>query len=311
MNAHSAHFSGKASGKLLITGEYFVLDGADALCLPTRLGQHLDVAVHPVGDGLFWRSFDHEGNLWFEGRFEMADFSSEESSDHATAEQLSRIFRAVRQQNPDFLTQAPGALAESRLEFPRPWGWGSSSTLISNIARWSNTDPYRLLADTFGGSGYDIACAEAHGPIIFHRHANHPYFRHCDWQPSCATSVIFVWLGLKKNSRDAISHYQKTSSEIPKTVSKITELTHAFIKADTATEFMHLIQEHEQLISQKLQLETAKSLYFSDFDGEIKSLGAWGGDFIMAISDTLTPDETIAYFHQKGYPTTLRWHEVF
>ena len=28
-------------------------------------------------------------------------------------------------------------------------------------------NPYILLFDTFGGSGYDIACAEAEGPVLY------------------------------------------------------------------------------------------------------------------------------------------------
>ena len=52
---------------------------------------------------------------------------------------------------------------EERLPPSRVWPIlnRTSSTLIANLAKWSNVDPYILLSETFGGSGYDIACASA------------------------------------------------------------------------------------------------------------------------------------------------------
>ena len=52
-------------GKLLLTAEYAVLDGAKCLAVPTKLGQSLRVS--PLKKSLIdWKSFDHQGNLWFE-----------------------------------------------------------------------------------------------------------------------------------------------------------------------------------------------------------------------------------------------------
>ena len=67
-----------------------------------------------------------------------------------------------------------------------------------------------------------------------------------------------------------------------------------------------MIDEHEQIISNIIQLETVKERLFSDYDGSIKSLGAWGGDFILA---TGTPN-TINYFKDKGYTTILKYKEM-
>ena len=44
----------------------------------------------------------------------------------------------------------------------------------------------------------------------------------------------------------------------------------------------------------------------SDFDGEIKSLGAWGGDFILATSD----ENPSTYFKAKGFETILPYSEM-
>src|SRR5690606_10074625 len=78
---------------------------------------------------------------------------------------LFEILHAAKQLNSDFLNS--GCQVETRLTFPQDWGLGSSSTLINNIAKWAQIDAYKLLENTFGGSGYDIACAEYNGPITY------------------------------------------------------------------------------------------------------------------------------------------------
>ena len=54
-----------ANGKLLLTGEYLVLDGALALALPTKLGQSLTVEK-TNGDNLIWESLDSKSYAWFQ-----------------------------------------------------------------------------------------------------------------------------------------------------------------------------------------------------------------------------------------------------
>ncbi len=45
-----------SNGKLLLTGEYLVLDGAKALALPTKMGQNLQVVTHDKPT-ISWKSF--------------------------------------------------------------------------------------------------------------------------------------------------------------------------------------------------------------------------------------------------------------
>ena len=55
-------------GKLLLTGEYVVLDGAQSLAIPTSYGQSL--TVKPIDESkLIWKSLDENNNLWFEDIF--------------------------------------------------------------------------------------------------------------------------------------------------------------------------------------------------------------------------------------------------
>ena len=51
-----------SNGKLLLTGEYVVLDGATALAVPTRFGQDL-IVDRIQGDQLIWSSFTVEASV--------------------------------------------------------------------------------------------------------------------------------------------------------------------------------------------------------------------------------------------------------
>ena len=61
------HYS---NGKLLLTGEYVVLDGATSLAVPTKYGQ--DLVLEPIEEPiLVWGSFTNEGVCWFEAQFQL------------------------------------------------------------------------------------------------------------------------------------------------------------------------------------------------------------------------------------------------
>ena len=70
-------------------------------------------------------------------------------------------------------------------------------------------------------------------------------------------------------------------------------------------EFNYLIKKHEEIISSIINKRSIKKLKFRDFNGEIKSLGAWGGDFILA-SGLDSP----SYFKSKGYKTIIGFDDM-
>jgi len=45
---------------------------------------------------------------------------------------------------------------------------------------------------------------------------------------------------------------------------------------------------------------------FSDFSGSIKSLGAWGGDFVLVAHS----ENPTAYFKEKGYEVIFSYHQM-
>ena len=63
MADHYEPFETRAQGKLLLTGEYFVLDGALSLALPVRYGQTLQVLPSEKPGRLTWISRDADGTV--------------------------------------------------------------------------------------------------------------------------------------------------------------------------------------------------------------------------------------------------------
>lgn len=291
-----------ANGKLLLTGEYFILDGAVGLALPTKFGQTLTVE-NAEENGIFWKSIDNENKIWFETKFN-EQLEIIHSTDNDVAERLQSILQKSQISNlKSHIT--------TKLDFPNNWGLGSSSTLISLIAQWTNTNPYELLAKTFGGSGYDIACATAKSAITFQKISNltSQISIPIDFQPSFSNHLYFVHLNQKQNSREGIQHYRALHIDKAAIIEQLTEITQKVILANDIDEFAYYLEVHENIIANALHIKKVKDVYFQDFPGTIKSLGAWGGDFVLVVSDEST-ENIKRYFIEKGFPAFLSYQEM-
>lgn len=302
-----------SNGKLLLTGEYVVLDGAKSLAVPTSYGQ--DLVVQQIEEPiLVWGSFTNEGNCWFEATFSLpklrltsATFNSDkEGSSEVIAETLQNILQEARNLNPDFLQTNKGYLVKTNLSFPQNWGLGSSSTLINNIASWATVNPFTLLWNAFSGSGYDIACAKHNTPIFYQLENKKPFIEAVDFTLNFQDQLYFVFLNQKQNSREGIAQYRKNNKHITKEIQRISELSEAFLKTSSINNLEGIINEHEQIISSIIKLPPVKDKLFSDYFGEVKSLGAWGGDFVLATGNGETPK----YFKQKGYNTVIPYNKM-
>lgn len=290
-------------GKLLLTGEYVVLDGATALAIPTKKGQKLEVSTITEKQ-LQWRSYLEDDSTWIDVTFSLPLKPLTQTND-ATVARLYDILIALEALRPALFTQ--GYRIENRLEFNRSWGLGSSSTLINNLAQWAQVDPFVLLEKTFGGSGYDIACAKASTPILY-THTKEKI----SWETTTVhwpftEELFFVYLNKKQNSRESIKHYRNSKPEnlIP-TINKISSITTAFIKCRKIESFEELIIEHEYLISKLIKTRTIKQQLFPDYGRVIKSLGGWGGDFVLVAGTTTDMD----YFKKRGYTTIIPFKEM-
>lgn len=293
-----------SNGKLLLTGEYVVLDGALSLALPTKYGQLLEVKPLETNT-IEWKSKDENGHVWFEDTFTISeDKITCERHNDAISKRLIQIFHVAKKLNPEFLKT--GYTMESQLTFPRNWGLGSSSTLLNNLAELAQINPYELLEKTFGGSGYDMACAQHDTAITYQILNDNRQIKPIHFNPDFKDQLYFVYLNQKQNSRDGIATYRNTSKNNDSVISEINTITNQMIACQHISDFNILLNAHEAIISKRIQQPTVKERLFSDFKGSLKSLGAWGGDFILATS-TENPDR---YFKEKGYHTVIRYQDL-
>lgn len=308
MPEHSRFYS---HGKLLLTGEYAVIDGALSLALPTKFGQSLTVQSQPDKEVLLWRSFNHKKELWFEATLTISNtepqFTIVDTNDPDTATTLETILLAALGLNPDFKTILRGSEVTTLLEFPRDWGLGSSSTFINNVAQWAKVDAFELLWKGFTGSGYDIACAQNATPILYKVSDFVTTVSELDFTPNFKDELFFVHLNKKQNSREGIKNYKKRVIDKVSLIKEVTQLTHAIADASDIETFNDLLFAHEQIISEALGMQPVKKALFSDFTGAVKSLGAWGGDFVLA---TGGKNNVLSYFKAKGYDTILSYSEM-
>ncbi|WP_297334665.1 GYDIA family GHMP kinase [Flavobacterium sp.] len=292
-----------SNGKLLLTGEYTVLDGAKALALPTRYGQYLDVEPN-CEDYISWTGFDADGSVWYKDKLILNDIISNGcNSENTVTKTLVKILHTAHSMNPHVLQH--GFTAETRLTFPRSWGLGTSSTLINNIASWFEINPYSLLWESFGGSGYDIACAANNTPIFYEIKDGQPLVTPVSFKPTFKNNLYFIYLNKKQDSRNAIASYRERKQNNSLT-GIINNLTDAISGAVTLNDFKALIKEHEAVMSSVLGQQTVKQRLFPDFEGSLKSLGAWGGDFILAASEK----DPTPYFKTKGFTTILPYKDM-
>lgn len=296
-----------SNGKLLITGEYVVLDGAKAFALPTKFGQHLTVD-ETTDEHIHWISYDSDRSIWFEDTLSFSAISNKEKNevDSAIKNTLIEILHEAYRMNPEFISKGKGYHIKTQLTFPKNWGLGTSSTLINNIGQWLQIDAFELLKRSFGGSGYDLACAQNDSAIIYQLIDDKPTVENIKFHPNFTEKIYFVYLNKKQSSKSAIASYLDKQGDIGKTINTINAITKTIVNATEPKEFAQALQQHEIEMSNVLELQTVQEALFEDFDGVIKSLGAWGGDFVLAISKE-NPTE---YFKERGFEVVVPYGEM-
>ena len=305
----------QSHGKFLLTGEYLVLKGALALALPLKLGQTLSVETCH-GASLQWDAYKTD-SPWFSVTLNPKTLEIVDCNDQAKAEKLSQILKAVKQLNPKAF-ESNGLKFNTHLDFDPNWGLGSSSTLIANLARWANVNPYELLKLTFGGSGYDIACATAEGPIYYQVKAEvpepvegpTPKVENVDFNPPFAEHLFFIYQGQKQSSSKEIKAFlgKANPADLQNDIEAISDISRAVPKCQSMDEFGLLMQCHERIIARCIGQEPVQKR-FPDFEGVLKSLGAWGGDFILAAT-VWDKSQVEAYFKKKGLEVVFGYKEM-
>lgn len=295
----------KSNGKILLTSEYLVLDGAKAIALPSKLTQ--DLYIEQCDKEIIeWQGIDEKGNVWYEENFYLKNndlvYSAEKNN---TSEKLLLLFNHIlkTREVKDIL----GNKFSTKLNFKREWGLGTSSTFVNNLAKWANIDPYRLLFSAFKGSGYDIACCDVNNPIIFEKKQNSINVKNITFNPPFIENIYLIHLDKKQNTQTSITNYLRTKSEKNDLIKRINLISEEMLQCKNLNHFEDLIVEHESIISQAISQEPIQKLTFNDYNlGKIKSLGAWGGDFILVTSK----NNDLSYFNNKGFETILKLSDL-
>ena len=295
-----------SNGKLLISGEYLILDGAKGLALPTKMGQNL-IVKDTQTNSIHWKSYDVDGSVWFEDTISFEEIQNNNITTESVKATLIKILQVANAMNPDVFSNSEGLNVSTQLSFPRNWGLGTSSTLINNIAQWFQIDAFELLHKSFGGSGYDIACAQNNYPITYSIANGKPKVEQVVFEPEFTKNIYFVYLNQKRNSKSAIAEYHSNkTNQLTDYIAMIDRLTQDILTANNIDDFAQLLRHHETILSELLKTETVKNALFSEFNGVVKSLGAWGGDFVLVVSK----ENPKSYFVAKGYETVIPYQEM-
>lgn len=298
-----------SNGKLMISGEYFALFGAMVLAVPLRLGQSMKVQPADGNQKTLTWIAKEKGKEWFREEFFDGGFQYK-GPRTGQSDYLQALLLAAGNCNPAFEAMAMNTMVVTNTRFPQEWGLGSSSALISNLASWAGVDPYKLHFLTSNGSGYDIACARSQTPIVYKYNGKElpPFVQPVSFNPPFSGNLWFVYSGKKQSSAQSIGMIRQEAFS-QKQAGRITDISLKMIAESSLDMFMKLMRMHEQIVSEAIDKCPVQQERFDDFPGAVKSLGAWGGDFVLAATHL---DELLVkqYFYSKGCSVVLNFQEL-
>ena len=306
---HSEKRTYFSNGNLLISGEYFVLTGAKAFAVPLKKGQLMQVEGYENNrNTIHWEAYE-VGKPWFKTDYNGKNLSIINSNDIEKATWLQKVLKEILRIKPEIFKKNKSYHISCEIQFNTNWGWGSSATLISNLSTWAGIDPFELNRLVSSGSGYDIAASGSPSSIFYQVNNNKPEIIPVSFKPEFRNFIHFVYSGKKQNTANSIEVNLKSVIKNKNMIPVISGLTEKIAKEENLDEFMRYIEEHEKIISKTLKMKTIKERFFNGFEGEIKSLGAWGGDFVMVASH-LDEKQVKRYFRDKGLETIFRFDEI-
>lgn len=283
-------------GKLLLSAEYAILQGAEGLALALKYGQKLRVQESKTPGK--WVAYDHHSAPWLELNLS-SDFIAKRKAS------ILGIFKALLTLGVN-INDLVYKYYASYLEFNSKWGFGSSSTLISNMAKLFEVNPYELSKMSFGGSAYDVAVGFEGSSLIYKlNEEKQALVKTVKFSPPFHENLFFVYQGKKQNSRDAIRNLNEIS---PCELQEISSLSHEMLHCNDIKEWGLLLNIHEKIIGKIINQTPIRQNYFPNYPYPIKSLGAWGGDFMMCIGEN--KNQVAQYFKNKGLNTIFAWNEI-
>jgi mevalonate kinase len=290
--------------KLILMGEYAVLHGTNAICLPLKTGQKLEIENNIPGQ-IHWR-WSFEQNILADITLESESLEIIETK-AGNAQWAIDLILYIRQQNPAFLKNKGCSLHFINL-FPPEWGLGSSSATISSLCRYAVVNPYLVNEQLMGGSGADIACTTAEKWFLYRRSLPEPDIWQIPTEYPFPENTFFIYSGQKQETAGHLKKIARTDKRSYEAIwPEINKFILRFLAASALPEAFKIIDDHDLLISSQINMQPIGNL-FTDFQGKVKSLGAWGGDFFMVLSQQ-PPAFVKNYFSIKGYDKVFLWED--
>lgn len=292
-------------GKLLLTSEYTVLDGALALAVPTKWGQEFFFEEKDDSEStVFWEAY-HQNKIWLQTQIRYSDWQILSANILPAAEFVLKVLKNTADLSLIKFKDKKSYLLRTNLQFPPDYGLGSSSTLMNNLAGWAGTDAFQLNKMSLGGSGYDVAVAKEKSAVLYQILNGERRVQKLDFNPEYKDELIFIHLNEKQDSREGIDLYRALPRDSA-LISWFTDLTEKVIKCNDLSTFSELMASHEEKLSNTLLIKTVKEKHFADCPVFVKSLGAWGGDFVM--SRKFSGYER--YFSERGFSDIFTWSDL-
>jgi mevalonate kinase len=295
-----------ANGKLLIAGEYLVLVGAKALAMPVRFGQCM--IVHETSQRVLeWDSADLNG-IWFSASFEPETLMISSSGKMKIAIELKKLLTAARKLNPGFLAGSTGWKVNVSANYPLAWGLGSSSTLCYLVAAWAGVNEFELFRLISKGSGYDIACAGHTGLLYYQLVKGRQEITPAKAGNALRSNTWFSYLGNKQQTSTEVASFMENQDYSDIDLVSVSHLSEEICLTDSPEELIRLVNEHEFILSTILKREPV-ARRFPSFPGTVKSLGAWGGDFAMFVSEH-QPETVVNHLHGLGFVNIFSFNDL-
>ncbi|MDL1913546.1 MAG: 30S ribosomal protein S6 [Bergeyella sp.] len=293
-------------GKLLLTSEYLVLDGALALAVPTKRGQFLSYKDERSScEVIFWKAYCQE-EKWLEAQIDFTSWTVMKTNDPPSARFVLQILKNVHTlSGARYFRRGFSYFFSTRLEFPRNYGWGSSSTLINNLSLCFGVDPFMLNEISLGGSAYDIAVAQSQSSILYRLKSREREIKKVRFSPEFSSELLLVHLARKQDSREGIRLYRSRPPSLF-LLEEMSAITQKVLHTSDINTFSDLMMHHENLLSSFLKIPSVGEKFFSGIPVFVKSLGAWGGDFVL----TRKFEGCEKWFSERGFSSVLAWDDV-
>jgi len=271
-----------AHWKILLSGEYMILDWAVGCWLSTCHGQTLEVKEITSNIPVIHRKAEEQWKIRFEWIYDKKNNIWTSSSSDDVARYLSHLFLFGIKNNKVLHSDNKSYEVKTHLSYPRNrWLW-SSSTIIYLYAQLIEANPFDVhMHQHPSGSGYDIACAWASWPLLFEKTDKNPFLvTPINWKPSFHKNLYFVYSWKKQNTHES-----------------------------SVDERSSLIIEHEKIIAQHLGATPIQTTRFADNDSiVVKSLWWWGWDFLL-VTWKWEKSDLIKYMNEKHITHIFTWDE--